>query len=59
VPALGQGGVGQAGAAQRSILAEVERQLSDDPTDESAMWLARMLASAYAHLPGCREEWRP
>lgn len=45
--------------AKRLRLAEVERDLADDPTDETAAWLLRVEALPYADRPGFDESWRP
>jgi hypothetical protein len=38
--------------AAREILAEIERELADDPTNETAKWLLSQLASVYGDADG-------
>lgn len=42
-----------------AVLTHAEDALRDDPTDEMAHHLLRVLALPYADQPGYREEWRP
>lgn len=44
--------------AKRHRLDWIESELTDDPTDETAQWLAKLEAQPYAGYPGWREEWR-
>jgi hypothetical protein len=46
-------------AAKRRVVGEIWEELSQDPTDEWATWLVRLLAAAYEHRAGYREEWVP
>lgn len=45
--------------AKRRRLDEIESMLRDDPTDETARYLAQIDALPYADRDGYREEWRP
>ena len=44
--------------AKRLLLEEVERELADDPTNETAQWKARVLALPFSDRPGFREAWK-
>lgn len=46
-------------AAKRALLAEVERELADDDTNETAQWMARVLAAVYADHPDYDPAWAP
>lgn len=45
--------------AKRLRLAEYERELADDPTDETVRWMLWTELQPYADRPGYRDEWRP
>ena len=45
--------------ARRLLLDDIKRDLADDPTDESALWRAAVMAAPYADHPDYREEWAP
>lgn len=45
-------------AAKRLRVDEIQRELGDDPTNETAQWQARVEAMPYADRDGFREEWR-
>lgn len=45
--------------AKRAILDEFRRELADDLTNESALWVLAVLALPYRDRPGYRPEWAP
>lgn len=45
--------------AKRLRLDEIERELADDPTNETTRWLSRVEALPYADHPEYRNEWKP
>jgi hypothetical protein len=44
--------------ARRERLLWIESELADDPTNETAQWLAKLEAQPHAGQHGWRKEWR-